>query len=164
MNQAMTTGTWEPFNEWSNEYGNMRAVGWIKQWLRAHESVSMIQAGIKVKKSCLIMQAMTTGTWESFNISSNDYGHMSVVQWIKQWLRSHERRSMNKIKTAGTRETFNGSSNDYEHMRAVQSIKQWLRAYARRSMIQAMTICTWEPFNESTKDYGHMRATQWIKQ
>jgi hypothetical protein len=71
MYQEMTTGIWEPFNESSNDYGHLRAVQCIMQWLRAHESR-------------LINQAIITGKWDPFNESRNDYGHMRADQWIKQ--------------------------------------------------------------------------------
>jgi hypothetical protein len=187
MNKAMTTGTWEPFNESirahesrsmnqvvikgtkvsfnesSNDYGHMRTVQRIKRWLRAHESRSMYQIVIKRTKVPLMNQAMTTVTWEPFNESSNDYGNMRAVQWIKQLLRAHESRSMNQAEIKETKVPFNESSKDYGHKRGFQWIKKWLRAHensfvtqamtkahASRSMNQAMTAGTCEPFNESS--------------
>jgi hypothetical protein len=57
MNQAGTKGTKEPFNESSNNYGHMRAVQWIKRWIRAHVSRSK-------------NEAKTTGTWRTLNVSN----------------------------------------------------------------------------------------------
>jgi hypothetical protein len=157
----MKTSRWVPLSEWSNDYGHMRYVEWIKQWLRAHEKR-------------LVNQAMTTSTWETFNESSSEHGHMRAFQWIKQWLRTHESRliikrwllahesrSMNQAVITGTKVPFNESSNDYVHMRAVHEssndyghirdlhwIKRLLRAHGRRSMNRAMNTGRSEPLNE----------------
>jgi hypothetical protein len=149
----------------------------MKQWLRAHEGRSMNRAVIKGKNCRLMNQAITTGTWEPFNETSYEYGHIWAVQWIKQRLRAHERRSTNQADIKGKMVPFKESSNEYGHMRAVQWMKQGLRLSESRSKKQECTTGTWEPFNESSNDYGtwerfnqssndygHMRAVQWIKQ
>jgi hypothetical protein len=146
-----------PFDDSRNDYGHIRAVQWIKQWLLAHESRSTYQA-------------MTTGTLEPFFESRNDYGHMGAVQCIKQWLRGHDIRSINQAITTGTWEPINESSNhyghiravkessnDYGHMGAVQWFKWWIRAHESRSMNKAVSKEKKEPFNDSISDYGNMR-------
>jgi hypothetical protein len=150
MNQAITTGTWEQFNESSNDYRHMRAVQWIKLQLREQSRRVMVQAKTKAQKCRLMSQAMTTGTWKPFNESINYYGHMRAVQWIKKWLRPNESLLMSQVLITGTWEPFNELSNDYEHMRAVQWIRQWLWAPESRPMIQAMAMGPWEPLNESS--------------
>jgi hypothetical protein len=149
MNQGVIKGTKVPLNESCNDYGHMREHQWIKQWLRAHGSRSMNQGVIKGSKVPFMNEEMTTSTWEPINVSSNDYGPVRAVQWIKQelreqkwlswmkqWLRAHESRSMNQAMTTGIWEPFNESSNDYGHMRAVEWIKQWLRTHESRSWIK----------------------------
>jgi hypothetical protein len=152
-------------HESTNNYEHMRAVQWIKQWLRAHESR-------------LMNQAISKGTKVAFNDSCIVYGHMRAVEWIKQCLRAHGSRLMNqavnketkvplvnKAMTTGTWMPINESSSDYghmrivhesrnnyEHTRAVQWIKHWIRAYERSSMYQTMTMGTWEKFNEPSSN------------
>jgi hypothetical protein len=62
MNQAVIKGTKEPFNDSSNDYGNMRAVHKPSNDYGHMGVVQRIKQELREQKCRLMNQALTTGT------------------------------------------------------------------------------------------------------